>query len=71
VPDNHCEGKMLGFVRVEGSDDGCADDDASPLDVVLGIVVFWADAFCAVDWSTVIEGGVWMAFVSDESADEG
>ena len=36
--------------------------------MLLGIVVFWTVALDELDWSAVIEGGVWMA--SDESADE-
>jgi hypothetical protein len=39
-------------------------------DVVLGIAVFAIVEVSALDWSVVIDGGVWTALVSDESTDE-
>jgi hypothetical protein len=64
-PENSCEAPQLG--NTEGSEVA----GGGPLEVVvLGIVVFWTVALDEFDWSAVIEGGVWMALESDESAEE-
>ena len=55
-----CNGE--GFEK--GSDAGVVED------VELGIVVFGNVELPKFDWSAIIEDGVWMAFVSDESTDE-
>jgi len=39
-------------------------------DEVPGSVVFAKIEFAEFDWSVMIDGGVWMALVSDESTDE-
>lgn len=48
----------------KGSDAGVVED------VELGIVVLGNVELPEFDWSAIIEDGVWMAFVSDESTDD-
>jgi hypothetical protein len=67
-PENSCDSP---FDCAEGSEDACVDGDVPPfVIVVLGMVGFWNDAFPALDWSAVDEGGVCLAFVSIKSAEE-
>jgi len=64
-PENSCEEPQLG---------SSGGPERSPVgvveDVVLGTVVFGTIELPEADWSAIMDGGVWMAFVSDESADE-
>lgn len=65
-PENSCEEPKVGGTEgfANGGDVGVVKD------VVLGNVAVVDIEVVAFGWSAIIDGGVWMAFVSDESIDE-